>query len=108
MLAVAEADAALALKLHRQLGRRPGNLLFSPYSIASALAMAYAGAHGTTAEQMARVLGFTLDQARLHPAVAGLSRQMAAAASGRDQQLSIANALWLQRAAGSSRGSSPW
>ncbi len=97
VLAVAEADAALALKLHRQLGRRPGNLLFSPYSIASALAMAYAGAHGTTAEQMARVLGFTLDQARLHPAVAGLSRQMAAAASGPGQQLSIANALWLQK-----------
>lgn len=96
LLSVAQANNALALKLHRHWARRPGNIFFSPYSIESALAMAYAGARGATAQQMAEVLGFSLDQARLHPAMASLTRQLTEAVQGPDQKLSIANALWLQ------------
>jgi len=37
-----------ALGLYAKLRAREGNLFFSPYSISTALAMAYAGAHGET------------------------------------------------------------
>jgi serpin B len=47
---------AFALDLYARLRDEPGNVLFSAYSIQSALAMARAGARGTTATQMDRVL----------------------------------------------------
>ena len=50
--AIAEFDASL----YTQLAKKPGNILASPYSIATALAMARAGAAGTTRQQMDAVL----------------------------------------------------
>jgi len=44
---------AFALDLYRRLGTNEGNFFFSPYSVASALAMVYGGAHGETASQIA-------------------------------------------------------
>lgn len=65
ILAAPEFDAAAAtnrfgLDLYRQLAReqKDGNLVISPYSIESALALAYAGTDGATRAEMARVLGF--------------------------------------------------
>ena len=48
----------LAVDLHRQLATGDENLCVSPYSIQSALAMAFAGAAGETRTEMARVLHF--------------------------------------------------
>ncbi|MEO2152117.1 MAG: serpin family protein, partial [Thermococcus sp.] len=45
-----------ALALYSQLAKGNGNLFLSPYSIHTALAMAYEGARGQTAEEMAKVL----------------------------------------------------
>ena len=52
------ADAAFGLDVLRAwCAQYPGqNLVFSPSTLASALGMAYAGAHGATAAAMARVL----------------------------------------------------
>jgi serpin B len=52
------ADTAFGLDVLRAwCAQYPGkNLVFSPSTLASALGMAYAGAHGTTADAMARVL----------------------------------------------------
>ncbi|MBI4622910.1 MAG: serpin family protein [Verrucomicrobia bacterium] len=62
-VATEEFDAARAtngagLDLYRELAKtRPGqNLVISPYSIESALALAYAGADGSTRSEMARAL----------------------------------------------------
>src|SRR6184192_2413277 len=63
-----EANTASALDLYGQLKERPGNVFFSPYSISSCLAMAYAGARGETEQQMARVLHFGNEQSRVHAA----------------------------------------
>jgi serpin B len=54
--AAARAVNAFAVDIHRRLGATGGNLVFSPSSIAIALAMARAGARGETAAEMDRVL----------------------------------------------------
>ena len=41
-------NSAFAIDLYQQLGINDGNLFFSPYSISTALAMAYACARGYT------------------------------------------------------------
>lgn len=55
----ATATNQLAVDLHRQLATGDENLCVSPYSIQSALAMAFAGAAGETRTEMARVLHFS-------------------------------------------------
>jgi serpin B len=66
---VAEADLALALALYARFAdAEDGNLFFSPYSIATALSMAYAGARGQTAAQLAELLGVSIDDAAWHAA----------------------------------------
>ncbi len=67
--AVVDGSNAFALDLYAQLRTQPGNLFFSPESISTAFAMAYAGAHGETATQMAHVFHYALPPERLHPAV---------------------------------------
>src|SRR6201982_1666252 len=54
----ATATNQLAIDLHRQLATGNENLCVSPYSIESAMAMAFAGAEGDTRIEMARVLHF--------------------------------------------------
>ena len=51
--ALAAGNRAFALDLYRELREQKGNLFYSPYSISTALAMAYAGAAGETQRQMA-------------------------------------------------------
>ena len=62
-----EATNRLGLDLFRKLSAHSagGNVLISPYSLETALAMAYAGAEGDTRAEMARVLGFPADDAPL-------------------------------------------
>jgi serpin B len=94
-----------ALDLYAELGKQPGNLFFSPYSIASALAMAYAGANGDTAAQMASTLHFSLPQPALHIAfnyaddVFALRQQQVAESQpgsmkGDGFQLNVVNQAW--------------
>jgi len=56
---VVAGNNAFAVALYGQLRNQTGNLFFSPESISTALAMAYAGARGDTASQMATTLHFT-------------------------------------------------
>lgn len=60
---LATATNQLGLELYRTLGgKQPNeNLVISPYSIESALALVYAGAEGETRAEMARVLGLAAD-----------------------------------------------
>src|SRR4029434_3100555 len=57
---IAPAVNALGVDLYRAQGAQgDGNLLLSPYSIQTALAMAYAGADGETKAEMERVLHYS-------------------------------------------------
>jgi len=93
--AVAEGNNAFAIELYGQLRKQSGNLFFSPESISTAFAMAYAGARGDTASQMANTLHFTLPPDRLHPAMGALLTNLNAAHDG--YQLRVADALWAEK-----------
>jgi serpin B len=93
--AVTEGNNVFAVALYGRLRHQNGNLFFSPESISTALAMAYAGARGSTASEMAKTLHFTLPPDKLHPAMGALLRDLNAAHEG--YQLSVANALWAQQ-----------
>jgi serpin B len=93
--AATEGNNVFAVGLYGRLRHQNGNLFFSPESISTALAMAYAGARGSTASEMAKTLHFTLPPDKLHPAMGALLRDLNAAHEG--YQLSVANALWAQQ-----------
>lgn len=54
----------------------PGNALLSPYSIQSALAMTYAGAKGSTRDEMQRILYYPANDDLLHGSFAELNRAL--------------------------------
>ena len=90
-----EGNNAFAVELYGRLRKQSGNLFFSPESISTALAMAYAGARGDTAAEMAKTLHFTLPPGQLHPAMGALLTDLNAPHDG--YQLRVANALWAQQ-----------
>ena len=89
-----------AWDLYQQLKGEEGNLFFSPCSLRTALAMAYAGAKGQTAAQMERALRLTHRGATLHATLAQTCQELQPGAK-RDCDLNIANSLWGQEG-------SPW
>jgi serpin B len=96
MTAVA-GNTAYAFDLYSQLRSQEGNLFLSPYSLSTALAMAYGGARGETAAQMAKVMHFDLVQEKLHPAFAALESGLNAVQQKGQVKLAVANSLWPQK-----------
>ena len=96
-------NTAFAFDLYNAVRNQDGNMVYSPYSISLAFAMAYGGAKGDTAAQMAETLHYTLPGEQFHPAVNALDLDLAGRpteAAGVDEkdrfQLNIANSLWGQ------------
>lgn len=105
---------ALGLDLYREQTQTAGSggILLSPYSIATALAMTYAGADGETKAEMERVLRLPADQAASSAAFQALDRSLSdvvkrsekRAAADKEEggdtmpiQLSSANRLFIQK-----------
>jgi len=74
--AAAKAINAFGIDLLRKTGKPNANVLISPYSIQSAMAMAYAGADGVTRDEMARVLHYPKDEGELDRSFAELRRML--------------------------------
>lgn len=91
---LAASNNAFAFDLYAQVASIPGNQFLSPYSISSALAMAYAGAKGNTEAQMAKVMRYGLPQDALHKAFGQLNEVLNK--PSKDYKLAVANALWSQ------------
>lgn len=111
-IAAAEFDAASAinqvgLDVYRHLAAsRPNqNLMVSPYSIESALALAYAGADGKTREEMAKALHFPLEEAPVNRAFAALRTALATVSSESAKLAAPATAHEAQRSTRSSMAS---
>jgi serpin B len=92
---IAQENNAFAIDLYSKLNSDPGNLFFSPASVTSAFAMAYAGARGATATEMASTLHFALPPDRLHPAMGALLTQLNG--PHENYELHLANALWAEK-----------
>ncbi len=96
-------NTAFAFDLYQAVRTEDGNIVYSPYSISLAFAMAYGGARGETAAQMADTLHYTLLGDQFHPAFNALDLDLARRpnqAADVDEkerfQLNIANSLWGQ------------
>ncbi len=89
-----------ALELFRQLrSTSEDDVVVSPLSISTALAMTYAGANGATKQQMAQALHFNLDDAFLHAGFNRLTsamrdRKLVATDLSPALDLQIVNAIW--------------
>ena len=103
---------AFAADLYRQLaGKNDGNILFSPVSIQTALAMTYAGAAGDTANQMAAACHFSPKDPRningdplpeqtqvdFRDLLTALNNPRWGPRGNPVYKLTIANALWAQK-----------
>ncbi|HEY1785802.1 MAG TPA: serpin family protein, partial [Pirellulales bacterium] len=98
--AIAESINAFGLELYASLQSQAGgsdNTIFSPVSISAALAMAYAGANGQTATQMASVLRFAGDSDAVSQEFGTLLSDLDSAGQGGNYTLSLADALWGQQ-----------
>ncbi len=95
LAAVVEGHNQFAWEAYARLRERTGNIAFSPFSLASGLAMVQAGARGQTAEQIAKVLHLPSDSASVHRALGLLHRGVVAGEAGpRGVKLTSANSLW--------------
>ena len=93
--ALRDGNAQFAGKLLATVARARPNVALSPASISEALSMAFAGARGTTASEMARALDFRLAPGRLGAAWGAADRSLAEV-NGPDATLDVANALYGQ------------
>jgi len=86
-------------RLFQAFAEKPGNIVLSPYSIGTAMAMALAGARGETEIEMAKVLGLRLSLDEINAANAAALADLGAASSP-SLRLFIANALMLTKKGG--------
>lgn len=99
MLVAGDTDFAIDLF---QVAAGDGNALLSPYSVAAALTMTYAGARGDTAQEMRSVLHLALPDDRIHDARNELDLRITAepavpeGADGEPFAIRVANSLWGQ------------
>ncbi|WP_437923054.1 serpin family protein [Sorangium sp. So ce291] len=95
-------NASFALDLGRAIHNATENVLYSPFSISTALAMSYAGARTTTEQAMAATMRFELPQERLHPAFNHVDLELKKRSKGSSNttgggfRLHTANAIWSQ------------
>ena len=94
MKAVVDANNAFAVDLFGKVRDSSGNVFFSPFSMSAALAMTYAGADGTTSEQMAQTLHLSIKGDKLHNAFADLAMYLQDMQDKGKVQLCMANSLW--------------
>src|SRR6478752_1531883 len=79
LAAIAKETNRFTTDIYRELSaHNQGNLFVSPYSISTALAMAYAGANGETKAEMAKVLHFSPDDPQLHAKINALKNLITA------------------------------
>lgn len=107
--ALGASNAEFAFDLYGGIAAEPSNagknLVFSPYSVSTALAMTYEGARGTTESEMKTTLHFDLDKPALHEALNATDLALSSrgvgkvGADGTPFRLTIDNSIWAQRGA---------
>jgi len=90
----AEAVNAFGVDLYHTCATGEDNLLFSPYSIQSALAMSYAGADGDTRTEMQHALHFPADSDALHEGFGALTQKLSEITAQSLKDVQIAKKKW--------------
>jgi serpin B len=101
MVVAVNDNNQFAFDLYRQMrDTTQDGFVLSPLSVSLALAMTYNGAVGTTADEMAAVMHFSLNTANLNKALAALTAQLLESGNSEasdfanERRLAIANSLW--------------
>ncbi len=89
------ANNKFAFDLIREIPFGDDNMVVSPFSISTALAMTYTGAREATLEEMATVMHFDRNQERFHKEYGEYLSSLKKIAA-ENIQLNIANSLWAQ------------
>lgn len=94
----ADGVNVFAAELYAHLRAEDDNLLISPYSINTALAMTASGAQGTTRDEMQKVLHLPAPE-KLGPAFHAMTTSVTAPprSAKHKPELSVANSLWMQK-----------
>ncbi len=92
---LAESNNLFAVDLFKQIQSKSENLIFSPYSIGTVLAMIYSGSGGKTAAEMSEVLYFPA-QELLDPVESTMRESMQATDTMQGTDFRLANAIWAQ------------
>ena len=87
---------AFTTACYKQLAGGDGNLILSPFNIATALSMALAGARGQTAQEIESVLHLQYDST-YDAALGALLADLAKAGNSGGNELHTANGLWVQK-----------
>jgi serpin B len=99
--AVVASHNQFAWEAYARLSERPENIGFSPFSLASGLAMVQAGARGQTADQIASVLHLPAAGASAQRALGLLLRGLLSIDAGpRGVKLTSASSLWADKGLG--------
>lgn len=93
--AVVQGNSAFALELFDKLQAPEANQVLSPFSVSSALALAYSGARGDTEKQMSQVLHLPPNRPDLPSEIGAVLASLTNLTNG-DVELVVANALWPQ------------
>ncbi|HEV2392145.1 MAG TPA: serpin family protein [Verrucomicrobiae bacterium] len=91
----ATANNDLAFSLYSQISRKPGNLVLSPISIATTLAMIHSGACGSTARELRTALHLPDGLTNSDDWLAPFLRQVPT--TTKQQVLFVANSVWVQQ-----------
>ncbi len=92
---ISKGNNQFAFDILGQLPHEDENLVISPFSISTAIAMTYAGAREGTQEQMAEIMHFDRDQDRFHRGYSNYLQSLSELIE-EDIRLNIANSLWAQ------------
>lgn len=87
---------SFAVALYRQLRSKKGNLFFSPFSVATTVAMAYAGSSGSTEREMRKALSLNLEKRQVPLAFHAVLRQLQRSNEKKLYELQVANKLFVQ------------
>ncbi|HZJ55414.1 MAG TPA: serpin family protein [Myxococcaceae bacterium] len=88
-------QTALAARLVGLLGRAPGNLVYSPFSISAVLQSLAIAARGETASERLGALGISMPERRIIEASADLLRMLLPSRQAA-VELRVVNDLWIQ------------
>lgn len=93
---IAQGNNEFAFDLLKEIPHERDNMVISPFSVSTALAMTYAGARNVTLEEMAKVMHFDRDQV-LFNANYGAYINAINDIAQEHVELNIANSIWAQQ-----------